>query len=199
MQPLSMPHCHSNHHNQQMSCHQINQDSHEEENQGGPTLAPSTSSVCISQSTDHYTKTQSSSSAPSLPSSPSSSLISSMGEHERTEQTQLLGKQKKSPYSNANSSKNVDECCAAHSTTTTTKPTLKINTATVHFVDSTASSSTKQSPLSSQFEPSAPNHDAQQSNHVIVILKHEIAHNHSMRTIHFLYTNRQVCTDTSSA
>lgn len=173
-QPLSMRHCHSHHHhhNQQMSCHQINQENHDE-NQGGPTLAPSTSSVCISQSTDHNTKTQSTSSAPSLPSSPSSSLISSMGEHERNEQTQLLSKQKKSPYSNTNLNKNPNDCCAAHSTTTMTatpKPTLKINTATVHFIDSTASSSTKQSPLSSQFEQSAHNHDTQRSNHVIAIL-----------------------------
>lgn len=146
-----------------MSCHQINQDNHEE-NQGGPTLEPSTSSVCISQSTDHITKTQSSSSAPSLPSSPSSSLISSMGEHERNEQTQLLCKQKKST---THLNKTQNDCCAEHSTITTKPPTLKINTATVHFVDSTASTSTKQSPLSSQFEQSAHNHDTQQSNHVI--------------------------------
>lgn len=162
IQPLSMRHCHSHHHNQQMSCHQINHDNHDE-NQGGPTLAPSTSSVCISQSTDHCTKSQPSSSAPSLPSSPSSSLISSMGEHEKNEQTQLLCKQKKSPHSN--NLTNMNDCCSVHSTA---KLTLKINTATVHFIDSATSSSTKQSPLSSQFEQSAHNHDTQRSNHVIL-------------------------------
>lgn len=149
MQPLSVRHCHS---------HQINQ-----ENQGGPTLAPSTSSVIYtSQSTDHCTKSQPTTS--SSPSSLSSSLIS-FAEHGRNEQTQLLFKQKKSS-SQSNSLTHMADCCSAHSVP---NATLKVNAAaTVQFADSTPSSSTKQSPLSSQIEQNAHHtHDAHRSIHVI--------------------------------
>lgn len=159
-----MHHCHS--HQPSMSCHQINQDNHEE-NQGGPTLAPSTSGVVYtSQPTDHCTKSQPTTS--SSPSSLSSSLLS-FAEHGRNEQTQLLCKQKK-VSSQSNHLTHMNDCCSVHSTPNATL--LKINTATVHFADSTPSSSTKQSPLSSQFEQNAHNivHDTQRSIHVIAFI-----------------------------
>lgn len=160
IQPLSMRHSHSHHHNQH-----INQDNYEE-NPTDPMLAPSTSSVCMSHSTDGCTKSPSSTMPSPTLSSPSSSLTFTMEGHEKNEQAQLLGKQKKKP-SHPNNLANVNQCCSTHSATNNTAP--KMSAATVHFADSVSSSSTKQSPLSSQFEHSAHNHDTQRSVHVIAL------------------------------
>lgn len=153
IQPLSKRHSHS---------HQINHDSHEE-NQSEPP--PSTSrAIYTSQSIEHSSKSQPISL--SSPSSLSSSLLS-LGEHGKHEQMKLLSKQKKSSSSQSNNSlTHMNDCCSAHSTPDTM---LKIHTTTVRFADSTtSSSSTKQSPLSSQFEHNAHNiHDTQRSVHVI--------------------------------
>lgn len=174
-----MRHCHNYRHN-----HHIDEDI-QVENQADPMIVPSTSNVCISQSTDDHTKSPSSTIASPTLSSPSSSLASTMEGHEKNELAQLIGEQKK----NSPHTKNVANLNQCSSAPAATDAALKINTATVHFIDSTTSSSTKQSPLSSQIENSAHSHDTQRSVHVIVFhtlncTQYSFACNNLIKPIH---------------
>lgn len=145
MQPLSARHncCHH-----QKFAHHTTQDIYV--NRSEQLSAPSTSSVCLSQCTDHFTK-----------SSLSSSVLSmKIEDHIQLKQTQKPSEQ--SQHTHSNDLINLSDCCDTHAESIATN----FHAATVRFIDSTTSSSEPNS-LSLLFKQTTHQNDSIRFNHVI--------------------------------
>lgn len=132
-----------------MSSHHKNQDIYV--NQSDLMSAPSTSSVCLSQCTEHLTKSSLSS---------SSSLSVKIEDHVQLKQTQMPSEPPQQSFSN--DLINLSDCCDTHAESIATE----FHTATVRFIDSTTDSSEPNS-LSLLFKQTTHQNDSMRFNHVI--------------------------------